>query len=170
LEPYTTRHSDLSIQSEHLTHNIGAQTMEDNAQLLEMTADIVSAYVGNNNVQVTEVPGLISSIHAALSQISTGVVEVEPEIKEPAVSVRKSITPDFLICLEDGRKFKSLKRHLRTKYNISPEEYRAKWGLPKDYPMVAPNYAKARSDLAKQMGLGQGGRKPARATSGRAKK
>ena len=144
--------------------------MEDNAQLLEMTADIVSAYVGNNNVQVTEVPGLISSIHAALSQISTGVVEVEPEVKEPAVSVRKSITPDFLICLEDGRKFKSLKRHLRTKYNISPEEYRAKWGLPKDYPMVAPNYAKARSDLAKQMGLGQGGRKPARAAAGRAKK
>ena len=144
--------------------------MEDNAQLLEMTADIVSAYVGNNNVQVTEVPGLISSIHAALSQISTGVVEVEPEIKEPAVSVRKSITPDFLICLEDGRKFKSLKRHLRTKYNISPEEYRAKWNLPKDYPMVAPNYAKARSDLAKQMGLGQGGRKPARAAAGRAKK
>lgn len=142
--------------------------MEENAQLLEMTADIVSAYVGNNNVQVTEVPGLISSIHAALSQISTGVVEVEPEVKEPAVSVRKSITPDYLICLEDGRKFKSLKRHLRTKYNISPEEYRAKWNLPKDYPMVAPNYAKARSDLAKQMGLGQGGRKPARAT--RAKK
>ena len=136
--------------------------MEDNAQLLEMTADIVSAYVGNNNVQVTEVPGLISSIHAALSQISTGVVEVEPEVKEPAVSVRKSITPDFLICLEDGRKFKSLKRHLRTKYDMSPEEYRAKWGLPKDYPMVAPNYAKARSELAKQMGLGQGGRKPAR--------
>ncbi|MGV9008696.1 MucR family transcriptional regulator [Brevundimonas sp.] len=144
--------------------------MEDNAQLLEMTADIVSAYVGNNNVQVTEVPGLISSIHAALSQISTGVVEVEPEIKEPAVSIRKSITPDYLICLEDGRKFKSLKRHLRTKYNISPEEYRAKWGLAKDYPMVAPNYAKARSDLAKQMGLGQGGRKPARAATTRAKK
>lgn len=144
--------------------------MEDNAQLLEMTADIVSAYVGNNNVQVTEVPGLISSIHAALSQISTGVVEVEPEVKEPAVSIRKSITPDYLICLEDGRKFKSLKRHLRTKYNISPEEYRAKWGLAKDYPMVAPNYAKARSDLAKQMGLGQGGRKPARAATGRAKK
>ena len=144
--------------------------MEDNAQLLEMTADIVSAYVGNNNVQVTEVPGLISSIHAALSQISTGVVEVEPEVKEPAVSVRKSITPDYLICLEDGRKFKSLKRHLRTKYNMSPEEYRAKWGLAKDYPMVAPNYAKARSDLAKQMGLGQGGRKPARAAAGRAKK
>ena len=142
--------------------------MEDNTQLLDMTVDIVSAYVGNNNVQATDVPGLISSIHAALTQISTGVAEVEPEIKEPAVPVRKSITPDFLICLEDGRKFKSLKRHLRTKYNMSPEEYRAKWGLAKDYPMVAPNYAKARSELAKQMGLGQGGRKPARTT--RAKK
>jgi len=136
--------------------------VEDNAQLLEMTADIVSAYVGNNNVQATEVPGLISSIHAALTQVSNGAVEPEPEVKDPAVPVRKSITPDFLICLEDGRKFKSLKRHLRTKYNMSPEEYRAKWGLAKDYPMVAPNYAKARSDLAKSMGLGQGGRKPAR--------
>ncbi|MEJ6788729.1 MucR family transcriptional regulator [Brevundimonas sp. BR2-1] len=144
--------------------------MEDNAQLLEMTADIVSAYVGNNTVQATEVPGLISSIHAALTQVSNGAVEPEPEIKDPAVPVRKSITPDFLICLEDGRKFKSLKRHLRTKYNMSPEEYRAKWGLAKDYPMVAPNYAKARSDLAKSMGLGQGGRKPARAAAGRAKK
>src|SRR3989344_3827831 len=133
--------------------------MEENSQLLEMTADIVSAYVGNNNVQASEVPGLISSIHAALSQVSTGAAEPEPE---PAVPIRKSITPDYLICLEDGRKFKSLKRHLRTKYNMSPEEYRAKWGLPKDYPMVAPNYAKARSDLAKQMGLGQGGRQAPR--------
>ncbi|WP_372706265.1 MucR family transcriptional regulator [Brevundimonas sp.] len=144
--------------------------MEDNAQLLEMTADIVSAYVSNNNVQAVEVPALISSIHAALIQVSKGSVEPEPEIKEPAVPIRKSITPDYLICLEDGRKFKSLKRHLRTKYNQSPEEYRAKWGLAKDYPMVAPNYAKARSDLAKQMGLGQGGRKPARAPVRAAKK
>jgi len=144
--------------------------MEDTTQLLDMTVDIVSAYVGNNNVQATDVPALISSIHAALTQLSTGVVEVEPEIKEPAVPVRKSITPDYLICLEDGRKFKSLKRHLRTKYNQSPEEYRAKWGLAKDYPMVAPNYAKARSELAKQMGLGQGGRKPARAAPARARK
>ena len=143
--------------------------MEENSQLLEMTADIVSAYVGNNNVQATELPSLIANIHAALTQVSGGTPEPEPELKEPAVPVRKSITPDFLICLEDGRKFKSLKRHLRTKYNISPEEYRAKWGLAKDYPMVAPNYAKARSDLAKQMGLGQGGRKPARAPA-RAKK
>ena len=140
-----------------------ALNMDEKTGLLEMTADIVSAYVGNNSVSAGELPSLIANIHAALSQVSTGVVEVEPEIKEPAVPVRKSISPDFLICLEDGRKFKSLKRHLRTKYDMSPEEYRAKWNLPKDYPMVAPNYAKARSELAKQMGLGQGGRKPARA-------
>ncbi|MDO1558090.1 MucR family transcriptional regulator [Brevundimonas sp. 2R-24] len=137
--------------------------MEDNAAIIEMTADIVSAYVSNNNVQAADVPGLIQSIHAALTQAATGATaEPEPEPQEPAVPVRRSITPDYLICLEDGRRFKSLKRHLRTKYDMSPEEYRSKWGLPKDYPMVAPNYAKARSDLAKQMGLGQGGRKPAR--------
>jgi predicted transcriptional regulator len=158
----------MLISQEH-NQSGEAELMEENSQLLEMTADIVSAYVGNNNVQATELPSLIANIHAALTQVSGGAPEPEPELKEPAVPVRKSITPDFLICLEDGRKFKSLKRHLRTKYNISPEEYRAKWGLPKDYPMVAPNYAKARSDLAKQMGLGQGGRKPARAPA-RAKK
>ncbi len=145
--------------------------MEDKPELLEMTADIVSAYVGNNSVSADALPALISNIHAALSGVSNGPVEVEPEPKEPAVPIRKSIAPDFLICLEDGRKFKSLKRHLRTKYDMSPEDYRAKWGLPKDYPMVAPNYAKARSELAKSMGLGQGGRKPARAaTTARAKK
>jgi len=139
--------------------------MEEKPELLEMTADIVSAYVSNNTVSADTVPTLIAQIHAALSGVSEAPVEAEPEPQEPAVPVRKSITPDFLICLEDGRKFKSLKRHLRTKYELSPEEYRAKWGLPKDYPMVAPNYAKARSELAKQMGLGQGGRKPARAKS-----
>lgn len=144
-------------------------TMEEKPELLEMTADIVSAYVSNNTIAAETLPSLIANIHSALSQVSGGAVEPEPEPKEPAVPVRKSITPDYLICLEDGRKFKSLKRHLRTKYNMSPEEYRAKWGLAKDYPMVAPNYAKARSDLAKQMGLGQGGRKPARAAT-RAKK
>ena len=144
--------------------------MEDKPELLEMTADIVSAYVGNNSVSAETLPSLIASIHAALSGVSSGPVEAEPEPKEPAVPIRKSIAPDFLICLEDGRKFKSLKRHLRTKYDMSPEEYRAKWGLPKDYPMVAPNYAKARSELAKSMGLGQGGRKPARAAGTRAKK
>lgn len=144
--------------------------MEDKPELLEMTADIVSAYVGNNSVSAEALPALIANIHAALSGVSNGPVEAEPEPKEPAVPIRKSIAPDFLICLEDGRKFKSLKRHLRTKYDMSPEEYRTKWGLPKDYPMVAPNYAKARSELAKSMGLGHGGRKPARAAGTRAKK
>ena len=142
--------------------------MEENSNLLEMTADMFSAYVSNNTVSPEGVAALIGTIHSTMTQLSTGGVQPEPEVKEPAVPIRKSITPDYLICLEDGRKFKSLKRHLRTKYDMSPEEYRAKWGLPKDYPMVAPNYAKARSDLAKQMGLGQGGRKPAR--GGRAKK
>ena len=138
--------------------------MEEKPELLEMTADIVSAYVSNNTVSADTVPTLIAQIHAALSGVSEAPVEAEPEPQEPAVPVRKSITPDFLICLEDGRKFKSLKRHLRTSYGMTPEAYREKWGLPKDYPMVAPNYAKARSELAKQMGLGQGGRKPARAS------
>ena len=144
--------------------------MDEKPELLEMTADIVSAYVGNNTVTAEALPALIANIHAALSGVSNGPVEVPPEPKEPAVPIRKSINADFLFCLEDGRKFKSLKRHLRTKYDMSPEDYRAKWGLPKDYPMVAPNYAKARSELAKSMGLGQGGRKPARAAGTRAKK
>lgn len=136
--------------------------MDDKAEIIEMTADIVSAYVGNNSVSAADLPGLIQSVHKALSTVVVGAEAAAPEPKEPAVPLKKSITPDYLVCLEDGRKFKSLKRHLRTKYNMSPEEYRSKWGLPKDYPMVAPNYAKARSDLAKQMGLGQGGRKAPR--------
>jgi len=136
--------------------------MDEKSEILEMTADIVSAYVGNNTIATSDLPNLIQNIHRALTGISGGAEPVEVAPKEPAVPIKKSITPDFLVCLEDGRKFKSLKRHLRTKYNMSPEEYRAKWGLAKDYPMVAPNYAKARSDLAKQMGLGQGGRQAAR--------
>ena len=132
--------------------------MEDRAEIIEMTADIVSAYVGNNAVGAEDLPILIHSVHRALAGVSITVEPVEAAPKEPAIPVKRSITPEFLICLEDGRKFKSLKRHLRTKYNMSPEDYRAKWNLAKDYPMVAPNYAKARSDLAKQMGLGQGGR------------
>jgi len=136
--------------------------MEERAEIIEMTADIVSAYVGNNEVGAAELPTLIQAVHSALKGVSTAPEPVEAAPKEPAVPVKRSVTPEFLVCLEDGRKFKSLKRHLRTKYNMSPEDYRAKWGLPKDYPMVAPNYAKARSDLAKQMGLGQGGRQAAR--------
>jgi len=124
-------------------------------ELIGLTADIVSAYVSNNSVPTAELPSLINSVHEALKR--TGVRSSEPvaEAPVPAVPVKKSVTPDFIICLEDGKKFKSLKRHLRTTYDLTPEQYRAKWGLPSDYPMVAPNYAKARSDLAKSMGLGQ---------------
>ena len=136
--------------------------MDDKAEIIEMTTDIVSAYVGNNSVAAADLPSLIQSVHKALAGVGGAAEPVEAAPKEPAVSVKKSITPDYLICLEDGRKFKSLKRHLRTKYNMSPEDYRAKWGLAKDYPMVAPNYARARSELAKQMGLGQGGRQASR--------
>ena len=136
--------------------------MDDKSEVIEMTADIVAAYVGANSVAAGDLPSLIQSVHRALSGVATGADVAEAAPKEPAVPIKKSITPDYLICLEDGRKFKSLKRHLRTKYNMSPEDYRAKWGLAKDYPMVAPNYAKARSELAKQMGLGQGGRQAAR--------
>ena len=136
--------------------------MEDKSAIIEMTTDIVSAYVGNNSVSANDIPSLIANVHKALTEVASGSVTVEIAPKEPAVPVRRSITPDHLVCLEDGRKFKSLKRHLRTAYDLTPEQYRAKWGLPKDYPMVAPNYAKARSDLAKQMGLGQGGRQVTR--------
>ena len=141
--------------------------MDNKTDTLDMTADIVSAFVGNNSLPASELPSLIQSVFAALNSISSGEEQKVEAPKEPAVSVKKSIGNDYIICLEDGRKFKSLKRHLRTKYSMSPEEYRAKWNLPKDYPMVAPNYAKARSELAKQMGLGQGGRQVAR--KGRAK-
>ncbi len=141
--------------------------MENKTDTLDMTADIVSAFVGNNSVPASELPSLIQSVYQALNTISSGEETKIEAPKEPAVSVKKSISADYIVCLEDGRKFKSLKRHLRTKYGMSPEEYRAKWNLPKDYPMVAPAYAKARSDLAKQMGLGQGGRQVAR--KGRAK-
>ena len=136
--------------------------MEERVEIIEMTADIVAAYVGNNAVGAADLPTLIMSVHGALKGVSMAPEPVDVAPRDPAVPVKRSVTPEFLVCLEDGRKFKSLKRHLRTKYNMSPEDYRAKWGLPKDYPMVAPNYAKARSDLAKQMGLGQGGRQAAR--------
>ena len=128
---------------------------------VELAADIVMAYVANNAVRAADLPQLISDIHAALQSLSGGTVDKPAEAPTPAISVRKSVTPDFIICLEDGKKFKSLKRHLRTRYDLSPEEYREKWGLPADYPMVAPNYAEARSALAKKMGLGQQRKKPA---------
>jgi predicted transcriptional regulator len=131
--------------------------MTDNASKtpVELTASIVSAYLGNNPIQASEIPNLISQVHAALLRVATGRTETPIEPTRPAVSVKKSIAPEYLVCLEDGKRFKSLKRHLRTRYNMTPEQYREKWGLPPDYPMVAPNYAVARSQLAKKMGLGQ---------------
>jgi predicted transcriptional regulator len=125
------------------------------ASFIELTAEIVSAYVSNNPVPAADMAGLINQVHSALTRVSAGQTDAQPEPLKPAVSVKKSITPDHIVCLEDGKKFKSLKRHLRTQYNMTPEQYRDKWGLPADYPMVAPNYAAARSQLAKQMGLGQ---------------
>lgn len=136
--------------------------MSEKAELIDMTAEIVSAYVGHNSVGPDEIPNLIHKIFAALSEAALGGSAAEEQQAEPAVPIRKSITPDYIICLEDGKKFKSLKRHLRTHYNLSPEEYREKWGLPRDYPMVAPNYAQARSRLAKKMGLGQSGQRKRR--------
>jgi MucR family transcriptional regulator, transcriptional regulator of exopolysaccharide biosynthesis len=132
--------------------------MADNpgtSNFIELTASIVSAFVSNNSVAAGDIPVLINQIHSALLRVSSGTKEQSAEPLKPAVSPKKSITPDYLVCLEDGKKFKSLKRHLRTQYNMTPEQYREKWGLPPDYPMVAPNYAAARSKLARDMGLGQ---------------
>ncbi|MFZ0211060.1 MAG: MucR family transcriptional regulator [Roseiarcus sp.] len=129
--------------------------MSETNNHIELAAEIVSAYVSNNSVPASELATLLGDIHSAIVRVSTGVVVAVPEVAKPAVAPKKSITNDYIICLEDGRKFKSLKRHLRTQYNMSPEQYREKWALPADYPMVAPAYAKARSALAKQMGLGQ---------------
>ena len=139
--------------------------MSDSAanNLIELAADIVSAYVSNNTVSAQDLTALIGDVYAALQRTSSGIApEPQPEPLKPAVPVKKSVTPDYIVCLEDGKKFKSLKRHLRTQYNVTPEEYREKWGLPPDYPMVAPNYAQARSDLAKKMGLGQQRRRRAK--------
>jgi predicted transcriptional regulator len=122
---------------------------------IELAAEIVSAFVANNSVPVAELPALIGNVHDALNKVATGSTQKAEETKQaPAVPIKKSIQPDFIVCLDDGKKFKSLKRHLRTVYNLTPDQYRAKWGLSADYPMVAPNYAAARSQLAKQMGLG----------------
>ena len=127
----------------------------ENPNFIGLTANIVSAYVSNNAVAASDISGLISQVHAALLRVTTGQGETSSEPLKPAVPIKRSITPEHIVCLEDGKKFKSLKRHLRTQYNMTPEQYREKWGLAVDYPMVAPNYAAARSQLAKQMGLGQ---------------
>lgn len=127
----------------------------ENENTIDLTAQIVSAYVSNNAVQAADLPNLIASIHAALSHASSAEVEPEKVELKPAIPVKKSVTPDHIICLEDGKKFKSLKQHLQSQYGLSPDDYRLKWGLPSNYPMVAPNYADARSNLAKKMGFGR---------------
>lgn len=124
--------------------------------LVELTTDLVSAYVSNNPVPLADLPSLIEQVHQSLSNLATGVkAPPQEERLVPAVPIKKSITPDYLICLENGKKFKSLKRHLSSQHGMTPDEYRAKWSLPADYPMVAPGYAAARSQLAKDMGLGR---------------
>ena len=127
----------------------------EKAELLELTADIVSAFVANNSVTLTDLSALISETYAALSRLGAPPEALPVEPLVPAVSIRKSVTPDAIICLEDGKAFKSLKRHIGTKYGLTPDQYRAKWKLPPDYPMVAPSYAEARSAMAKTMGLGR---------------
>ena len=134
--------------------------MRSSDSSITLAADIVSAFISNNSVPSSEIPALVGDVHAALIRLSE-VAEAIPlaEAQKPAVSPRKSITDGYIICLEDGRRFKSLKRHLRTHFDLTPEQYREKWGLDADYPMVAPAYAEARSSLAKKMGLGQQRRK-----------
>ncbi len=126
------------------------------ANYIEVVADLVSAYVSNNSMRASDLPDFIASIHASIQQLAAGQVETPPAPPPvPAVPIKKSLTQDHIICLEDGKKFRSLKRHLGTVYNMTPDEYRTKWGLPKDYPMVAPGYSEIRSKLAKDIGLGQ---------------
>ncbi|WP_230278868.1 MucR family transcriptional regulator [Croceicoccus sp. Ery15] len=134
--------------------------LDVNETLITLTSDIVAAHVSNNNVEVGDVPSLISNVYAALAGLGETAQEEETP-PEPAVSIRASVKPDYIVCLEDGKKLKMLKRHLMTHYNMTPDEYRARWNLPADYPMVAPNYAEKRRELAKKIGLGRkpGGRR-----------
>ncbi|NIJ39958.1 putative transcriptional regulator [Parvibaculum indicum] len=137
-----------------------------NSDYLGLAVEIVSAYVSNNAMSSADLPAMIRTVHSTLADLGQGTDSTEPDLT-PAVPVKKSVTPDYIICLEDGKKLKMLKRYLRSQYGMTPEEYRARWGLPHDYPMVAPNYAAQRSKLAKQIGLGRAGTAP---TRGRRKK
>lgn len=142
----------------------------DDKDFLDRVTGIIAAYVSNNSISSAQLPELIATVHGALKGLGAPASDPDTEKLKPAISVRKSVTPDYLFCLEDGLRFKSLKRHLQTKFNLTPEEYRAKWGLPSDYPMVAPNYAATRSNLAKQMGFGQPRKKPSEPPKRRGRK
>ena len=132
------------------------QQKAERGEILRMTADVVAAYVGNNSLPATQLPDVINTVYGTLKRVNNGsVASINGQARKAAVSVRRSITPDYIICLEDGKKLKKLKRHLRTAYGLTPDEYRTKWGLPTDYPMVAPNYSKQRSAFAKKIGLGR---------------
>lgn len=137
------------------------------SDLLRMTTEVVSAYLGKNDLPADQIPDVIQTVFQSLRELDGETALHKSDPPKPAVSVRKSVAPDYIVCLEDGKKLKMLKRHLRTMYNMSPDEYRAKWGLPPDYPMVAPNYARQRSDFAKQIGLGRAGAKDGSAPVGR---
>jgi predicted transcriptional regulator len=137
-----------------------ASQVQGGDENIEFITDIVAAYVGRNEVSIADIPSVISTVSKALSDL--GQTVIEKVAQEPAVPIKQSVKPDYIVCLEDGTKLKTLKRYLRTRFQMTPEEYRQKWGLPKDYPMVAPNYAARRSELAKASGLGQGGRRPAK--------
>lgn len=129
--------------------------LANDVDLIELSSEIVAAYVSHNALSPSDLPRIITDVHATLKGLKNGETNEPQEELKPAVPVRKSVTPEYIICLEDGKKFKSLKRHLRTHYNLTPEEYREKWGLPADYPMVAPSYSATRSRLAKDNGLGR---------------
>ncbi|MBL0936200.1 MAG: MucR family transcriptional regulator [Rhizobiaceae bacterium] len=134
---------------------LSEELQRNSDMLIELTADVVAAYVSNNPVPVGELPNLIADVHMALGRVGTAPEAVPADKQKPAVNPKKSVHDDYIVCLEDGKKFKSLKRHLMTHYGLTPEQYREKWGLDAGYPMVAPNYAAARSQLAKKMGLGR---------------
>ena len=138
---------------------VTANEASGNDHVLQLTSNIVAAFVSQNTLPANELSGLIRAVHHSLVHLAAPIAEKEPEQLKPAVSVKKSLTPDYLICLEDGKKLKMLKRYLRTNFDLSPEEYRAKWNLPPDYPMVAPNYADLRSNFAKKIGLGRNQKK-----------
>jgi predicted transcriptional regulator len=136
-----------------MSEEIGDKVSRDD--VLRMAVDVVAAYVSNNQVPAGQIPEVIQSVFNSMNALEGRSAERASELQMPATSIRKSVTPDYIICLEDGKKLKMLKRHLRTTYDMTPEEYRAKWNLPPDYPMVSPNYAKQRSEFAKQIGLGR---------------
>ena len=136
-----------------MNENIDERVSRDD--VLRMAVDVVAAYVSNNQISSGQISEIINSVYNSLIGLDDTPSETDSELQKPAIAIRKSVTPDYIICLEDGKKLKMLKRHLRTTYNLTPEEYRTKWGLPPDYPMVAPNYAKQRSQFAKDIGLGR---------------